>query len=341
MRAAFCPRPGVIELREVAQAEPAPGEVVLRVRACGICGSDLHWFRGLSPPPAVCPGHEMAGEVAAVGAGIAGVREGDRVAVEPMQTCRECAYCRGGVPQRCARLCILGMRRPGGFAEYVAVPGYGLFALPTGMDFALGALAEPMAICVHAVRAAGIGLGQRVLVLGAGSIGLLSVVAARAAGASSVLVTARHPHQAAAATRLGATRIFAASDDGRAERDAATTAEPIDAVIETVGAEAGTIGEAVRAVRPGGIVVMLGVFTTAPTLPALALLAKEVRLVGTMMYDRRGPRADFDVALELLASRCDEIAPLLTHRIGLDDAQLAFDTAADKRAGAIKVSVVG
>jgi L-iditol 2-dehydrogenase len=339
MRAAFCPRPGVIELRDVARPEPAPGEVVLRVRACGICGSDLHWFRGLSQPPSVCPGHEMAGEVAAVGAGVSAVREGDRVAVEPMETCRECAYCRAGVPQRCARLRILGMRRAGGLAEYVAVPGYALFALPAGLDFPVGALAEPMAICVHAVRAAAIGLGQRVLVLGAGSIGLLSVLAARAAGATSVWVTARHPHQAAAAARLGATRVFAATDEGSAERDAATKAEPIDAVIETVGGEAETISEAVRAIRPGGIVIMLGVFTTPPALPALALLAKEVRLAGTMMYDRRSARADFDVALELLASRREEVAPLVTHRIRLDDVQRAFDTAADKRAGAIKVSV--
>src|SRR5690606_9327645 len=121
-------------------------------------------------------------------------------------------------------------------------------------------------------------------VLGAGSIGLLAVLAARDAGAGEIWITARHPHQAALATALGASRVFAADADGSAALAAASAAEPVDAVLETVGGAATTLADAVRCVRPGGTVVVLGVFTTAPALPAIELLVKEVRLVGAMTY---------------------------------------------------------
>jgi len=339
MRAAFCPTAGVIELREVPDPEPAAGEVVVRVRACGICGSDLHWFHGALPPPPVCPGHEMAGEVAACATGVRSVREGDRVAIEPMVVCRECEYCRSGMPQRCKRLRILGLQRDGGLADAVVVPGYALFSLPAALDWAVGALAEPTAICVHAVRLGGVGLGARVLVLGAGTIGLLAVLAARAAGAADVVVSARHPHQAAMARRFGASRVFAASADGEQERAVYAADHPIDVVIETVGGVADTIADGVHAVRPGGAVVVLGVFAAAPVLPALALIVKEVRVIGAMLYDRSGPRADFEITLDLLARHRDRVRELITHRIGLDAVQSAFAAAADKRSGAIKVTV--
>jgi L-iditol 2-dehydrogenase len=338
MRAAFCPAAGRIELREVPEPTPAAGEVVVRVRACGICGSDLHWFLGGLPPPSVCPGHEIAGEAAACGGGVRGIREGERVAVEPMVVCRECRYCRAGMPQRCPRMRIIGLQRAGGLADAVVVPAYGLFRLPASLDWARGALAEPTAVCVHAMRLGGVGLGSRVLVLGAGTIGLLAVLTARAAGAADVLISARHPHQAAMARRLGASHVFAATDEGDAERVAYTAEHPIDVVIETVGGSADTIAAGVLAARPGGTVVVLGVFASMPALPALPLITKEVRIVGAMLYDRAGPRADFEVALHLLEHHHD-VADLITHRMALDAVQAAFATAADKHGGAIKVTV--
>jgi L-iditol 2-dehydrogenase len=339
MRAAFCPSAGIVELRDVPQPEPGAGEVVVRVRACGVCGSDLHWYLGALPAPRVCPGHEIAGEVAACGRDVRGVSEGDRVAVEPMVVCRECEYCRTGMPQRCPHLRIIGLQRDGGFADAVRVPAYGLFRLPAALDWTVGALAEPTAVCVHAMRLGGVGLGSRVLVLGAGTIGLLAVLTARAAGAADVVISARHPHQAAMARRLGANRVFAASDEGAVKRAAYVADHPVDVVIETIGGNADTIAEGVLAVRPGGAVVVLGVFAALPSLPALPLIVKEVRVVGAMLYDRSGRRADFDVALDLL-ERSGDVHDLITHRIGLDVVQTAFATAADKRNGAIKVTVV-
>jgi len=340
MQAAFCPGSGRLELREVPAPRPAAGEVVLRVRACGICGSDLHWFTGGSRPPSVCPGHEIAGEVVACGAAVAGVAVGERVTAEPMATCGACRWCRAGMPQLCRTLQVAGMHRPGGLAELVALPAAMLYPLPAELDWAVAALSEPTAVAVHATRLAGVGAGQRVLILGAGAIGLLAVVAARAAGAADVWITARHPHQAAAARRLGATRVFATTAAADDERRALARDHDVDAVLETVGGVAETLADAVHCVRPGGTVILLGVFTAPPSLPATTLLMKEVRLIGSMMYDRSGPRADFATAIDLLVAHRDAIAPLVTHRVALAGVQQAFETAADKRSGAIKVSVL-
>ncbi|MEO8601425.1 MAG: alcohol dehydrogenase catalytic domain-containing protein [bacterium] len=339
MRAAFCSAARRIDVRAVAVPQARSDEVVVRVRACGICGSDLHWFTGHGRPPRVCPGHEIAGEVVGLGDAVTTWREGDRVAIEPMAVCGVCRYCRADMPQLCVRLRIFGMHLNGGLAERIAVPASALFALPDGMDWAVAALAEPLAVAVHALRLAAIDAGQRVLVLGSGSVGLLGVLAARAAGAAEVWITARYPHQAQQARELGATRVFATTAEADAERRGLAGEHAVDAVIETVGGSADTIADALHCVRPAGTVVVLGVFTGSPPLPATTLLVKEARLVGSMMYDRRTVPVDFAAAIALLADHTERIAPLVTHRFGLDDVQRAFETAADKSSGAIKVCV--
>ncbi len=339
MRAAFSPGPRRIELREVPAPVPAAGEVVVRVRNCGVCGSDLHWYLGAFPAPPVCPGHEIAGEVIAADAGVVNCGIGDRVAVEPLVVCRECAYCRTGDYQLCPHFAVLGTMRDGGFAEQVVVPAYALYRLPAELDFEVGALTEPTAVCVHAVRLARVSLGDRVLILGAGAIGLLSVLAARAAGATDIAITARHAHQGAMARRLGATRVFAATPPGQGELMDFASANPVDVVVETVGGSADTLNEAIASVRPGGTVAVLGVFTTPPACAALALVLKEVRLVGSLTYGRKGSRADFDVAMGILAAHREVVRDLITHRFALGAIANAFETAADKTRGAIKVTV--
>ena len=336
--AAYCIEPGRFELRDIERPTAQTGEVLVKVHSCGICGSDLHFFHGGFPPPAVCPGHEISGEVVEVGAAAGALQPGDRVAVEPLVACRECWACRTGDYQLCRRLRILGTFVDGGMAEYVCVPAYALFPLPAGVDFEVGALAEPLAVAVHALRLANVRLGDRVLVLGAGTIGLLSVAAAQAAGAAEVWITARHAHQSTAATALGATGVFSGAEAADALATQAHR-QPIDAVIETVGGAADTINDAVHLVRPGGCIAVLGVFTTMPALNALSLIAKEVRLVGSLTYGRPGPRADFDVALALLAAQPERFRPLITHRFPLAEITRGFAAAADKRSGSIKVAI--
>lgn len=338
MRAAFCSEPGRLELRDVPQPVPGQGEVLLRVRNCGVCGSDLHWYHGGFPIPPVCPGHEISAEVAEVGASVHGLRPGDRVAVEPLIVCRECSYCLTGNYQLCRKFRLLGTMVDGGFAESLVMPAYALYRLPAELDWELGALSEPMAVCVHAVRLGEVRLGARVLVLGAGTIGLLSAVAARAAGAAEVLVTARHPHQHAAVEALGALP-FAATAEGLAALAEYAREQPIDVVLETVGGTADTLDEAVQLVRPGGVVSVLGVFSGPVACSGLLLVVKEVRIVGSLTYGRAGGRADFAVAVELVASHRDRLRALITHRFPLARIADAFAIAGDKKSGAIKVTI--
>jgi (R,R)-butanediol dehydrogenase/meso-butanediol dehydrogenase/diacetyl reductase len=339
MRAAFFTAPGIFELRDLPRPKPGPGQVLVRVRSCGICGSDLDWFTGPFPPPAVCPGHEIAGEVVELDGGVREFDVGDRVVVEPLVVCGRCPPCRVGDYQICNRIEFLGVSRHGGFAEYVAMPRERVYHLPAELDFAVGGLAEPAAVCVHGVRLGSVGLGDRVLVLGAGTIGLLSVMAARAAGAAEVAVTARHEHQAEMARRVGATHVFPANPEGARARAKFTRDCPPDVVLEAAGGGGKTLNEAIESVRPGGTVVLLGIFPSQPSCNALSLVVKEVRLVGSLTYGRRGRWADFELALQMMASNATSARDLVTHRFELERIRDAFETAADKKRGAIKVAV--
>jgi L-iditol 2-dehydrogenase len=177
-----------------------------------------------------------------------------------------------------------------------------------------------------------------VAVLGAGTIGLMAVVAARAGGAGEILVTARRPQQKAAALALGADRVVDAADPHALLGDALDA--PIDLVVETVGGAADTLDTAVAACRPGGTICVLGAFTKSPLFPALFVLAKELRIIGSFVYGRAGARADYDIVLDILRRQGRRIAEtLITHRHPLAEIQQAFRTAADKTSGSIKVAI--
>jgi threonine dehydrogenase-like Zn-dependent dehydrogenase len=144
--------PGKLELHESDDLAPGPGQVALRVSRCGVCGSDLHWFHGNGPAPAVCPGHEMCGEIESLGDGVEGLHSGQRVAVEPLLRCGSCPACLRGDYHLCPRLGLLGITAAGGMADRVLAPAECLYALPDSVDDSLGALVEPTAVCVHAAR---------------------------------------------------------------------------------------------------------------------------------------------------------------------------------------------
>jgi 2-desacetyl-2-hydroxyethyl bacteriochlorophyllide A dehydrogenase len=338
MRAAFARGPGRIELDEVAMPAPGPGEVLVRVRNCGICGSDLHWWHDQMMLPQVCPGHEIAGEVAGVGPGVTALHEGDRVALEGIASCGTCRYCIAGDYQRCPAVGVLGMTVPGGFAECLTIPARHAFRVPDGVDFATAALSEPLGVAVHGVRISGLGIGQRVVILGAGTIGLMAVVAARAGGAGEVVVVARRPQQQAAARALGADRVV---DETEADALMGETLDaPVDLVVETVGGTASTLDTSALLCRPGGTICLLGVFTGAPRFPALFTIVKELRIQGSFVYSRAGARADFDIVLDILRRQGRAIAEtVITHRVPLAEIERGFRTAADKTTGAIKVTV--
>jgi L-iditol 2-dehydrogenase len=334
MRAAFSGGKEKIEVREVPVPAPGAGEVLLRVRACGICGTDLHTYRGELPlPPTVSPGHEFAGEVAELGEGVRGFEAGQRVVCEPVRSCRECAYCRTGSYHLCARRLLLGTFAPGGLAEYVSVPAYTLYPLPDAIDFELAALVEPLAVVVHGLHLVDLAFGDRVVILGSGSIGVMTALAARALGAAEVISTYRYDHQAEAATAAGAARTVPA------DKVTSLAGEKPDVVVETVGGHADTLGQAVGLVRPGGRVSLLGLFPSPPQINALTVMLNEVRVVGGITYCRPGMRSDFDTALRIIEADRERARGLITHRFPLAETAEAFRTAADKSSRSLKVQV--
>jgi L-iditol 2-dehydrogenase len=340
MRAAVLTGPQTIEVQQVDAPEPGPGRVIVRVRNCGICGSDLHFYRGEFPsPPGLRMGHEPAGEIAALGEGVTGFSVGQRVTIEPVEVCRECEFCRTGHYQLCPQRKFMGTMLPGAFADYVDVPAYIVHPLPDNVDFEVGALVEPLAVAVHGLRHVGLSFGERVVVLGSGTIGLMALIGARAMGASDVFVTARYPHQIETARALGADRVVEAKDGAVQEMLTAFGGRSPEVVVETVGGHGETLNQAISLVRPGGRVSVLGIFTEAPPLNATLAVLKEVSLVGGITYGLPDSRSDFQVALEIASRHVEDLRKLITHRIGLDEIAGGFATANDKSQRSIKVTV--
>ena len=320
---------GRVSVAAVEPPAPGAGEVRVALERCGICGSDLHWFLGRMPLPTVCPGHELSGTVDSVGADVVSFARGDRVTIEPIRRCGECARCRAGDYHLCKKTELYSVTQPGGMATHMVVPAYCLYRLPSNVDFELGALSEPLAVAVHALRLGGVTPGMPVLVLGAGTIGLMSVAAARHLGAGPIAVTARYPQQRAAAERIGADEVLAPERPRMSRRPAL--------VIETVGGVANTVADAVQAIDAHGTVVITGLFEEAPRYDFLIAMVKEVRMVASMVYNRSGAESDFETALAILSTRGELLRPLVTHTFALSDAQRAFETAADKKSGAVQV----
>jgi L-iditol 2-dehydrogenase len=353
MQAAFFAGERKLEVREVPVPAPGEGEVLIEVRACGICGSDLHQFAGRWPQPQFVPGHEIAGEIVALGPGC--VREdtrahatpaawsvGDRVTVEPFIYCRACDYCEAGRYYQCPDMGFLTLTRDGGFAEQMTAPTYTLCRLPDHMDFLTGALTEPLAVGVHATRIVGVGEDDEVLVLGAGTIGLMTAAAARALGARQVAITARHEHQAEAARGLGLETVLSTDPDTLREQVAAMFPRGPSAVFETVGSAHGTFQQAVNLAGRLARVALLGA-NTGPVeqFDFSPLPRKELTVFAPLAYARLDDRRDFTVALELLSAEAERFEKLITHRFELQDIQRGFELASDKaHSGAVKVMMV-
>lgn len=327
-----------VEPREVAA--PGPGEVRVRIRRGGICGSDLHYHRHggfgtvrLKHPMVL--GHEVAGEVEAVGAGVTRVAPGDRVAVNPSRPCGICRFCQKGLQNHCTDMRFYGsaMRDPhvdGAFRE-VLVATEAQCEPVGGLDFGLAAFAEPLAVCLHGVSRAGPLLGADVAVMGAGPIGALTIMAARRAGAARITAVDLAEFPLAAAARAGADETVNLAADPRGLDAFKVGRGRFDAVFECSGAGPALLN-ALDVVRPRGTVVQLGLGGAAEV-PFGAIVAKEVTLTGSFRFHEA-----FGIAVgELVSGRIDP-APLLSATLPLEDADDAFAQAAD-RSRAMKVQI--
>ncbi|WP_017616543.1 zinc-dependent alcohol dehydrogenase family protein [Nocardiopsis salina] len=328
MRAAIINEPGSVSVGDRPAPAPAPDGVVVRVGACGICGTDLHIADGEFPPSPypLVPGHEFAGTVDSVGDRAPGdLRPGDRVAVDPSLFCGHCEYCRAGRGNLCANWGATGDTVDGAFAEYVAVPAANCYRLPASVSMREGALVEPLSCAVHGMRRIGVEAGESFLVVGAGTMGLFLQQLLQNSGAH-VTVVDRNRDRLSIAADLGAAATAADT--------AEITPGTYDAAVDVTGAPP-AIEAAFDAVRKGGRLLVFGVADedSRISLSPFRIYNEEITVVGSMAVLH-----SFGAAVDLIASGTVETAPLLTDAVPLEKFPEAL---AMMRAGTgVKVQVV-
>jgi L-iditol 2-dehydrogenase len=328
--------PWEMPLRERPDPQPSAGEVVVSVRAAGICGSDVHGYIGSTGrrTPGVVMGHEASGLVALVGDGVTSVRPGDRVALRSVLSCGECDWCRAGRPNICERRRGLGMHLDGAYAECVKVPEALVASLPDALSFEQGALIEPLAVAMHAVNITPVALMDRVAIIGAGTIGLLTLLAVRLRGAGRTAVTDRSAHRLEMARALGAdVAVDVGAGDPVAAVREALGGRGADAVFEAVGSSP-TVQQSLSVVRAGGHVTWIGNSEPRVELGMQDLVTKEVTLRGAYAY---GSDAEFDRAAEALAAGLLDVRPLIERVAGLSEGPGLFREIAEGRLAAVKV----
>jgi L-iditol 2-dehydrogenase len=315
-----------LEIAEVAAPDVKPGEVLIRVAACGICGSDVHGYDGSSGRriPPIVMGHEAAGTIAAVGAGVTGLSVGDRVTFDSTVYCGVCKHCRRGEVNLCDQRQVLGVscgdyRRAGAFAEYVAVPARIIYPLPETVSFAEAAMLEAVAVAIHAVSLVEIPSGSTALVLGAGTIGLLVLQALRVAGCSRVLVADIDSSRLKLAAALGATDVFPAEGDPMARVLELTGGNGVDVAVEAVGRNE-TVNVAISSVRKGGSVILVGNIAPEVSLPLQKVVTRQIRLQGSCASAGEYPRA-----IELMAKGAIQVKPLVTAVAPLEEGPQWFE----------------
>ncbi|MGI8962392.1 MAG: zinc-dependent alcohol dehydrogenase [Bryobacteraceae bacterium] len=316
-----------LELVDVPVPIPAPDEVLVRVKACGICGSDVHGYDGSSGRriPPIVMGHEAAGVVAAMGPKVSGIREGDRVTFDSTIYCGSCAYCSRGEVNLCDRRQVLGVstpeyRRPGAFAEYLLVPQRIMYQLPDDISFAEAAMVEPLAVAVHAVSLSKVSKNSTALVVGAGMIGILVLQALRAAKCSRIYVTDIDYTRLRLAEQLGATAtINAGKADTAAEIHKLTSGMGVDVALEAVGNSV-AIKTAIDSVRKGGTVTLIGNISPMVEIPLQAVVSRQIRLQGSAASSGEYPQC-----IDMLARNAVQVKPLITAVTPLEEGPRWFE----------------
>lgn len=325
------------EVLDAPRPEISDDEVLIRVQACGICGSDIHGADGSSGrrQPPIIMGHEASGEIAEVGAAVTDWQVGQHVAFDSMLYCGECEACKSGRTNLCPDRRVIGVscddyRRDGAFAEFVKLPARVLFKMPDGLSFEEAAFGEPVAVAMHAVRQVGIKGGETVLVIGAGLIGLLVVQALKAAGAARVFCTDLDEKRLALAKTLGADEAWQPGETNEAVKQL-TEGFGADVVMEVVGIEP-TIKQAIACVRNGGAVGCVGNLAPNVEMPLQQVVTREITLFGSCASS-----GEYGDALAAVAKGDIQVKPLISAVDGLDQGNDWFARLHKNEEGHLKV----
>ena len=318
MKAVVIEKPGEVEVKTVKDPTPGPAEAVIKVDACGICGTDIHVLHGEFAPTRypIIPGHEFCGEVVATGTGVSNLKVGDFVAVDPSLFCGHCRQCRAGRFNLCENWNAIGVvAANGACAEFVSVPSANAFKLPEGMPRHWGALVEPLSCAVHGMDMIDLRVAESFLIYGAGTMGLLLAQLAKDSGASQVDMVERNPARHALAKRLAADRVAVSA----AELD---TPQGWDVVIDATGVVA-AIEDGIRRVARGGTFLMFGVASAdaMATISPFRVYNDEIKIVGSMAVLH-----SFERALSLLVKGVIDSEAMITNRFSFDDYMKAIDT---------------
>jgi L-iditol 2-dehydrogenase len=328
----------VVVLEEYSPTESSDYEVRLKVAYCGICGSDVHAYFNEHPfisLPAI-PGHECSATIEKLGSKVSGLKVGQKVTFIPQLTCGKCYNCRNGRYNICENLKVIGAQADGAMAELFNVDSKLIVPLPDDFDLMDAALVEPLAVAVHAVKATGSLFGENVIVLGAGTIGLLLAQVSKFAGASNVMITDVFNSRLKLAKQLGVdftinSREFSLTKNYLREMFGE---REVGVIFEAVGIEA-TIKQAIELVRKGGRITVVGVFGKETKVNMGLVQDREISIRGSLMYLRE----DFEDAVELIRKEKVKVKPLITHIFELKDANKAFETAAKEKEKALKVLI--
>jgi 2-desacetyl-2-hydroxyethyl bacteriochlorophyllide A dehydrogenase len=323
MRAIVFDAPKRVALKQVPYPQPAPDEVIVRVMACGLCGTDRHLYAGDFPAHyPLIPGHEFSGVVAAVGSAVKRWHTGDRVIVDPNIACGECYFCRTAQINHCLNHQAIGVTRDGAFAEFVAAPARNVFAIGNPLSFEEAALVEPLACVVYGLRRLQLQTGDWVLIFGAGPIGLMLMQCCVRGGAASVTMVDLDEPRLAVARSLGATHAINAREQTTALEEIAPYG--FDAVIDATGVPSVVEGGVSR-VKSGGKLLLFGVCPEDAkiSIRPFEIYRRDLSVIGTCAL-----RCSFDPALELIQNGVVQVKPLLRPMVSLDEIPAWFENPA-------------
>jgi 2-desacetyl-2-hydroxyethyl bacteriochlorophyllide A dehydrogenase len=315
MKAAVFKKKDEMAVIEVPNPTAGAGEVVLKVHNCGICGSDLHTVQyGTGMPPNTVMGHEFCGEIHALGAGVHGYQLGDRVTSLPYIACGVCEPCKRDDAMHCSKLRSLGFGQlPGAYAEFVVCGAANLLRLPASVSSRAGALVEPLSVGLHGVKRSTLEPGMGCVVMGAGPIGLSTLIWAKAKGASGVVVSELAPGRTELAMKLGASAVVNPTSEDPAETVKSITGRAPEIVFECIGVKS-TLGAAISMVGRHGQVVVIGVCLEADSIYPLSCVRKEVRIDFALAYTR----AEFQETIDAIASGRIDATPMITDVIDVE-----------------------